>query len=61
MVGGVARVGTKWRVGLIGWGTGTGAAEGEADLGLKSTRAPSHTPGCPWHLWTRAAPGSNIV
>ena len=34
MVGGVARDGTRWRVGLIGWETGTGAAEGEADLGL---------------------------
>ena len=25
-------MGTRWRVGLIGWETGTGAAEGEADL-----------------------------
>ena len=28
-------MGTRWRVGLIGWETGTGAAEGEADLGLR--------------------------
>ena len=36
VVGGVARVGTRWPFGLIGWETGAGAAEGEADLGLRA-------------------------
>ena len=36
VVGRVARDGTRWRVGLIGWKTETRTAEGEADLGLRA-------------------------